>query len=72
MVIVTGAGKRQQPFPIGDRHRADIQLLIEHLSHFHAVLFVKALAQNAFRRGGDLKRRGRERRSVFFKHRAFI
>ena len=38
-------------FIIGDGDCADIQLLMQHLRHFHAVFLVKTLAQNPFGRG---------------------
>ena len=72
MVVVTNSGKGQQFLSIGNRDCTNIQLLIQHLCHFHAVHFVKPLAQNAFRRGRHFQRSGRKSRSVFFKHRAFI
>ena len=72
MVIVPGAGKGQQPLAIGYGHRADIQLLVEHLRDLHAVLFVKPLAQDPFGRGGDLQRRGGKRRGVLLKHGALV
>ncbi len=53
VVIVPGAGKRQQPLTIRYRHRADIQFFIKYQRHFHAVLFVKALTQYPFRRCGN-------------------
>lgn len=43
MVVVADAGKRQQLVAIGDRHRADVQLLDQHLGHLHAILFVESL-----------------------------
>ena len=72
MVIVARTGKGQQLFPIGYRHRADIQLLVEHLGHLHAVLFVEPLAQDPFRRGGNLQRRGGKGRGVLLKHGALV
>ena len=72
MVIVSGAGKRQQLFAIGDGDRADIELFVKHLRHLHAVLLVEPLAQDPFGRGGNLQRRGRKGRGVLLKHGAFI
>ena len=72
MVIVPGAGKSQQPLAVGYGHRADIQLLVEHLRDLHAVFFVKPLAQYPFGRGGDLQRRGGKRRGVLLKHGALV
>ena len=72
MVIHTDAGKRQQLFTIGNGDRAYLQLLANYLRHLHAVFDVKPLAQNAFRRGGNLERGGRKRRSVFLKHGALV
>ncbi|MNC33333.1 hypothetical protein D3C75_817220 [compost metagenome] len=51
MVVSANAGKGQQLFIIGDGDCADIQLLMQHLRHFHAVFLVKTLAQNPFGRG---------------------
>ena len=72
MVIVTNAGKRQQFIAIGDRHCADIQFLIQHLGHLHAVHFVKALTKDTLRGGRYFQRGGGKRRGVFFKHGAFV
>ncbi|CCJ85162.1 hypothetical protein BN133_1539 [Cronobacter dublinensis 582] len=72
MVIHTDAGKRQQLLAVGNGDRAYLQLLADHLRHLHAVLDVKTLAQNPFRRGGDLQRSGGKRGGVFLKHGAFI
>ena len=72
VVIVADPGKRQQLVAIGYRHRADIQLLDQHLRDLHAVLFVEPLAQDPLRRSGDLQRRSRKGRGVFFKHCSLI
>ena len=72
MVVVAGAGKRQQLVTVGDSDRADIQLLIEYLRHLHAVLFVKPLAQDPLSGGGNLERRRRKRGGIFFKHGALV
>ena len=63
MVVVTNSSKGQQFLSIGNRDCTNIQLLIQHLCHFHAVHFVKPLAQNAFRRGSHFQRSGRKRRA---------
>ena len=58
VVIVADSGKRQQLVAIGYRHRANIQLLDQHLRDLHTVLFVKSLTQDPLRRRGNLQRRG--------------
>ena len=72
MMVFADAGKGEQFFPVGDRHRADVQLLNQHLRHLHAVFFIKALAQNPLCRGGKLQGGGRKRRGIFLKHRPLI
>ena len=71
-MIVTNAGKCQQLLTIGNRHRADIQLFVQHLGHLHAVNLVESLTQNTFRRGGNFERSSGKSGGVFFKHRPFI
>ncbi len=72
MVIVAGAGKGQQFFPIGNGHRADIQRLVQHQGDLHTVLFVKPLAQDPLRGGGHVQGRSGEGGGVLFEHRPFI
>ena len=68
MVIVPDAGKRQQFFPIGDRHRPNIQLFPDNVGHLSAVFFIKAEAQNPFCGRRHFQRGGGKSRRVFFKH----
>jgi hypothetical protein len=49
MVVVSGTGKRQQLFAVGNGDSTDIQLLVEHLRHLHAVFFVESLTQDPLR-----------------------
>ncbi len=71
MVVVTNSGKGQQFLSIGNRDCTNIQLLIQHLCHFHAVHFVKPGAKCLPSRP-PLSAQWQKSRSVFFKHRAFI
>ncbi len=68
VMIVPGAGKGQQLFAIGNGDGTDIQLLMQHLGHLHAVLFVKALTQDPFRRGRHLQRGSGKGGGILFKH----
>ena len=72
MVVVADAGKRQQLVAIGDRHRADVQLLDQHLGHLHAILFVESLTQDPLGGRRHLQRRGGKGGGVLLKHRPFI
>ena len=72
MVVVADAGKRQQLVAIGDRHRADVQLLDKHLGHLHAVLFVEPLTQDPLGGRRHLQRRGGKSGGVLLEHRPLV
>ncbi len=72
MVVVADAGKRQQLVAIGDRHRADVQLLGSAPGHLHAILFVESLTQDPLGGRRHLQRRGGKGGGVLLEHRPFI